>query len=269
MAAAVTLIILAIELVLALGFVAGLFWLGGWPGGLLIAGVALLLLVIGWAGELAVRFDSREPAAAVRVGWWGRVTLHTGADVSYVTVRVLGIPWRRRLEKKPGEEEADTREAETVQEAAAEPRKETRGQGLLGQIDAESIEGWLRAALSGLATANDLLWSARELRVWIEGPIQRQAADRALERLFGRRAVGPADVEIVQGEGQRRVRIRYRIGLLRAALAGLQLMVDGRPMAVMRMAKKHRAEEGEQEEVDRDLIDEILSAREGEDDGGV
>ncbi len=127
----------------------------------------------------------------------------------------------------------------------------------------ETIEGFCRIAGSALNASNELIWGAEEIRVSVRDPLQKEMPDAALEQVFGSRAVGPVHLIISSGEGERRVRAVYRIGLLRAALAGAQMAIDGRAISFARMMAKHEEKEPD---LDRDqkLIEEIKAQQEGE-----
>ncbi len=271
MAAAVALLVLVLELLLALAFVLGSHWVGGWRGGLLVTGAVLLLIVLPWLGDLRIWFDSAGPAATVKLAWWGRLTFRTSPKATELRVRVLFIPWTRRTAKdeKPDAESAEqpVPEEQVEGEAAApRPRRAT----VLRRLNADTVEGITRLALSGLQAANHLVWSAAEIKVRVDDVVQQETADRTLERVFGLRGVGPIDIMMATDEGKRRVRLRYRIGLLRTALAGLQVFVEGRPMAVARsMKRRDDGEAGTAADGDRELIDRIIQEREDEQDARV
>ena len=76
---------------------------------------------------------------------------------------------------------------------------------------------------------------------------------------------GPLDLLLMTGDGTRRVRLRYRIGLFRLAMNGLQVFVEGRPLrlkAVMEQAKQ--APEDVCCDEDEELIRAIHNAQEDE-----
>lgn len=276
MAGAVTLGILIIEALLGGAFALGYYWLDGVQWGLLFSGVMLLLIVLPWPGELKVVFDSDGPKGAVRVGWWGRASFARRGTATQLVVRVLGIPIRRRIEKTKTEpetgdaeepEEAETSaEAESAtEEGLAEERapesdssevETPRRPAWWRRIDSETVEGLCRVVGSSLGATCELVWGAEEIRISVRDPAEQAMADAVLEQVVGRRQVGPADVTITSGDCDRRVRAIYRIGLLRAALAGAQVMIDGRMVQFMRRMKKQK----ECAEVDEDqrIIDEIV-----------
>lgn len=275
MAGATALLVLAVELLIGLAFLAGWFWIGGLPGGLIFGGGVLLLLVLPWLGELAVRFDSAGPAAAVRISWWGRFSFRQTPDASEFCVRIFGIPVRRSSSKPSPEATGEPQAAEpSAPEAKAEvseagkapaPSASTRAARFMRKLNADTIEGTTRMTLAGLAAANDLLWGAREIVIRLDDMTEHQIADRTLRRIFGGRSVGPLDLIVMTGEGKRRVRLRYRIGLFRVAMNALQVVVEGRPLrlkAAMERAKS--APEDVRCDDDEELIRAIHDAREDE-----
>ena len=280
MAGAVTLGVLIIEALLAGAYALGFYWLGAWHWGMLFAGALLLLIALPWAGELKLVFDSAGPRGAVKVGWWGRASFVKGASATHVVVRVLGIPIRRRMEdrkkdesespevKETPEVEPAAAEDEPIEDVAAEPEaKEAtiRKKPIWERVDSETIEGFCRVIGSALGATCELVWGAEEIRVSVQDPAENEIADRALEQVFGRRAIGPADVTISSGPCERRVRAIYRIGLLRAALAGLQVVIDGR---VPQFAKRMKQQKKTREVVDEDqrIIDQIVEQSEWQED---
>lgn len=275
MAGASALLVLAVEVLVGLGFLAGWYWVGGLRGGLIVGGVVLLLIVLPWLGELAVRFDSAGPAAAVRISWWGRFSFRETPSASEFCVRVLGIPFRRSKPKQPPEAAPESgaaaeparAEAEAEAEApeAPEPPAQRKAASLVRRVNADTIEGVTRMGLAGLAAANDLLWGAREIVVRLDDLTEREVADRALHRVFGARSVGPLDLIVMTGDGTRRVRLRYRIGLLRVAMNALQVFAEGQPLrlkAAMEQAKQGAGDVCRDE--DEELIQAIHEARKDE-----
>ncbi len=215
---AVALIVLVCELILAAAFLAGYFWLGGWrPGLLLLAGV-LLLLILPWIGEAAVEYDSAAGQATVKLGWWGGLTIRQRAEPE-VRARFFLIPWRSKKPSKPEPTEDSV--------ARQRPRGPLR---LLRGVNAEQLLGLLVALGQ---TVHELFWGAREFSIHVEAPTQNQSADSALANIVGRRTWGPLQFQLGDS-GARAVRVRYRIALLPAAVAGLRLLVEGRPRAVVK-----------------------------------
>ncbi len=276
MAGAVTLGILIIEALLAGAFALGYYWLDGIQWGLLFSGVMLLLIVLPWPGELKVVFDSDGPKGAVRVGWWGRASFARRGTATQLVVRVLGIPIRRRIEDTKAEPE--TGEAEAPEEADAPPEFEPAAEEGLAEerapeseenevearrrpawwrrIDSETVEGLCRVVGSSLGATCELVWGAEEIRISVRDAAEHAVADAVLEQVIGRRQVGPVDVTITSGDCDRRVRAIYRIGLLRAALAGAQVIIDGRALSFARRMKEYK----ECVEVDEDqrMIEKIV-----------
>ncbi len=273
MAGAIALLLLGIEALVGLGFLAGWYWVGGLPGGLALGGGVLLLLVLPWLGELVVRFDSVGPAAGVRISWWGRLSFRETAETSEFCVRVLGIPFRRSRPKQssepalklaptteppPPETEAEIPEPQEV------PARRKTANFML-KVNAAALEDITRMGLIGLSAANDLLWGAREITVRLDDVTEHGGVDSALQHIFGARTVGPLNLLVMTGDGTRRVRLRYRIGLFRVAMNGLQVFVEGRPLrlkAVLEQVKQ--APEDVCRDEDEELIRAIHDAQEDE-----
>ena len=279
MAGAVVLGTVIVQALLTAAFVLGFFWLGGWQWGLLFAGVLLLLIVLPWPGELKVVFDSKGPRAAVRIGWWGKASFRRGPDESMMVIRILGIPFRRKMEEKdeaekpeepqkpessdmpppkpPGADEQMVAEPEASEAA----KKKRPWWSRVKLPDAQTVEGFSRMAGSALNASNEFIWGAEEIRVSVEDPVQRPLPDATLEQAFGSRAVGPVHVIITRADGERRVRGLYRIGLFRAAVAGLQMVLDGRGIEFARLMSEKKDKPACTGR-DRKLIEEILSQQE-------
>jgi hypothetical protein len=283
MAGAVTVAVLIIEALLAGAFALGFYWLGGFEWGLLFSGVMLLLIVLPWLGELKVVFDSCGPRGGVKVGWWGRASFVQREDVGHLVVRVLGIPIRRTMgaEGEEAEPEAPSAarppppepelepatEEGPAEERAAEPSAheeeiEARDKSWWKQIDSETVEGFCRVIGSALGATCELVWGAEEIRVSVQDPAEHATADALIAEVFGRREVGPADVALSIGPGERRVRAIYRIGLLRAALAGVQVMIDGRVRKFAKQMKSKKQKACAEAEEDRRIIEEIVEQSE-------
>lgn len=210
----VALLLLFLEAVLAFACFAGWQWLGGWPwGAVLVAGV-VLLLVAPWVGELRVEFDSQAGAASARLGWWG--TARFTQQPQEIRARLFGIPFRLRPRPKKKQE---AEPAEKTLEKPPRPTARRRG---------PDVQAVVRAAPAGLQLLLDLLLEAREVSVQVRAPSGVTYVDAALSGAVGRREWGPWDVTVA-GTGERRVAVRYRIGLLRATLAVLYAVVQGRP----------------------------------------
>ncbi len=274
MACAVSVGVLIIEALLAGAFALGFYVFGGVPWGLLCSGIMLLLLVLPWPGELRMVFDSEGPRGVVRIGWWGKVSFVTGDTTTRAVIRILGIPIRRTLRKKAarGEQEREeTEEPKKTEKAEIEeipPVEDTGGDveerreepkelaPTWRGIDSETVEAFCRLIGSGLGASCELIWAAEEIRVIVESPAERAAVDSVIQEVFGRRQVGPVDVTLFAGEESRRVRALYRIGLLRAALAGVQVMVDGRIREFIRQQKAREQASGASDE-DRRLIEKM------------
>jgi len=276
MAGAIALLVLAVEVLVGLGFLAGWYWVGELRGGLIVGGAVLLLIVLPWLGELTVRFDSAGPAGAFKVSWWGRFSFRETPEASQFCVRVLGIPFRREKSKLTPEAPPETgaagepapapAEAEVDEAAEAPgPAERTKAANFARRVNVDTIEGVTRMALAGLAAANDLVWGAREITIRLDDMTEHEVADRALRRVFGARAAGPLDLLVMTGDGRRRVRLRYRIGLLRVAMNAVQVFVEGQPLRLKTaMAQAEEKSEDVSHGEDEALIRAIQDARKDE-----
>lgn len=214
---------LVVEVLLGLAFLAGCHWIGGWQAGLLLAGAALLIMALPWLGELTARYDSATGSVRARIGWWGRLAL-TGSPEPLLEVRVCGIPWRKKLGSKKSKE---TSPGEPSSESPTPSRPRIRP-----QINHENVDDITRAVTAALAAGNDLLWDAREVYFRIDAPAENSAYDDVIARVVGYRGVGPVDVKVTRGDGKRRIRARYRIGLFRAGATALCMAAQGRVWAL-------------------------------------
>jgi len=272
MAGAVTSGVLIIEALLAGAFVLGFYWLDGWQWGMLFSAVLLLLIVLPWLGELKLVFDSEGPKGAVKIGWWGRVSFAQGKKAGRLVIRVLGIPIRRTVgEKKEAAKAAPTgepppefepaAEAGLAEERTPEPTEEKapakKEPSWWQKVDSETVEAFCRIIGSSLGATCELVWGADEIRVSVQDPAEQAVADAIIEQVFGRRQIGPADVMITTGDCHRRVRALYRIGLLRAALAGVQVVIDGRAREFAKLMKSKSKQKPVVDE-DQRIIEQIV-----------
>lgn len=276
MAAATAALVLAVEALIALGFVAGWHWIGGLRGGLAGGGVVLLLLVLPWAGELQMRFDSAGPAVAVRMSWWGRLSFRDTPTATLTCFRLLGIPIRRKRlkDQSPPEAPPEATDTDLSQQdpdsvaptsgvASSSINGGTEAAGFLRTLDRKNVEAGSRLILSGLTAANDLLWSAREITVRLDDLAEHALTDRALKRIFGARSIGPLTLLVMTGEGARRIRLRLRISMARVVVNALHVLVEGQPHRLRARKTKKPSDESRDTE-DRELIQAILDAREDE-----
>ncbi len=285
MAGAGALMLLVLEILLLLAFVAGSVWVGGWQGGVVLAAVILLLIALPWLGDLTVWLDSARPFARVRIGWWGAATFRGAKDPPELEVRILGIPIRRKITPSTKRDTETVGKIETPEPGSDEEREmfeemEREGppevqekastlQRVWRQIDPQSVEGFSRVATAGLKAATDLIWDAHEITISVMDPTEKPIVDGAIEQTFGRRGLGPLDLTFSANSGKRRILARYRIGLLRAAMSMVQMAIDGRVLAFSKMMKRRNAQERERVSHDQKMIDEILDKREGKGDGTV
>jgi len=207
---AVALILVLLEAVLAFACYAGYQWLGGGLGGTLLVAAVALALVAPWIGELRVAGDSAAGTLTARFAWWGSLSVHSRPPRE-LCVRFLCVPLRFRA--KPGKKPKIARRRKRAEK---KPR---------GRVSAEAAARLAPAALQVLV---DLLLEAREMSVHVQAPVQHPWADGVLAAAVGERRLGPVNLTVT-GSGKRKVRLRYRIGLLRGTLILLYAALQGRP----------------------------------------
>jgi len=251
---AVVIWVLLVELVLGLAFWAGTAWLGGWQMGMLMAGAVLLLMLLPWLGELSGSYDSKGNAAQLRIGWWGTFSF-TQEPEQLIEVRVIGIPWRRKLKSKEEAEEeakaAEATEGEEKKPAAKKDKKKWR-------LGPENIADATRAVFAALAGSTDLMWDAREIHCRVDAPTGQATADDVIARVWDHRGVGPVDLKATPGDGTRRVRARYRIGLFRAMIIMMIAVFQSRMMAVARSGRSSEdADDTPEQKSDEELVREL------------
>jgi hypothetical protein len=207
--------VLALELLLGLAFWAGYVWAGGVFPGLLLALAVLALLLLPWFGDLRIEFDSARRELLADVSWWGHAQIQF-ADVPELRVRVLGIPYRRRMTKK------------TPPAKREEERKQMQGPGKRGPTAGvgQDPQRASRLGLAGLQALNELVWATRELILTVNAPSQIDAVDEIIAGFIGHRLLGLVEV-VVLPEGPRRVHVVYRAPLLRVVAAAAIPLIMG------------------------------------------
>jgi len=231
--AVVTLLILLLEVALGLAFLAGYHWVGGWDMGVLFAAALLLLLLLPWIGTLEASYDSAAQRASARLSWWGAVRVQMKPQRE-LQLRVLGIPWRKRFEEKKPREALESEEA--VEPDRAEREQAPRRRAGRAGLGPDQMARLVPAALQALS---DLLCEAREVKITVHSPTGSELADSALAAVVGHRGLGPLDLYCTT-KGNRRVRVHYRIGMLRAGLAALYLAIQARPLELAARARAAR-----------------------------
>ncbi len=248
----VALVVLLLEATLILAFLAGYYWIGGWVPGALLCAIVLLLIVMPWIGDLEVLFDSAKEALDVRLAWWGSARVRLRPTVE-VRGRFLLIPFTRRARarKKPVSPREAEHQAAEPGPPTAEPRPEEPpgrrrpGRHLWRAITERITEKGLGLeklgdlVLAAGRAAHELLWRAKDLSVVVQSPTGNDTADTAIAGFVGHRTLGPVDLKCTP-RGSRRIRVFFRIGLLRAALAAFLFLVEGKPPR--RASKSRRAE---------------------------
>jgi hypothetical protein len=209
---AVALIVLLLQAVLVLAFLAGLYWFGGWLSAVLLCAIVLLLLVLPWMGELAVHFDSAAGNVVAEMSWWGDFT-YTWKPKGELCVRVLGIPWRKQMEKR---------------EPKRKPRKPRRRARDSVRWGRENSGRLVQVIAAGLQAGHEMLAGAEELSVEVVAPTQIGYADQAIAGAVGSRRLHQFGLSCT-ADGERQVEIHYRIGLLRATLTGLYMALQSTP----------------------------------------
>ncbi len=243
----VALMVVVIEALLGFAFFAGYWWLGGWEAGLLLSGGMLLLLTAPWVGGLVVDYDSDDHRTQARLGWWGALAF-SGKPEREITIRIVGIPWHKKLKAREPEEKPDEVD-EIERELRRQLRRERRAEALRkAGGDWEEIA---RLLPSGLQLVTELLCDARDLRVKVQAPTGNDLADGVIAGIVGHRGVGPIDLTCT-ADSERRVQVHYHIGLCRAALGALYVAVQGLPWMLKRRAreKEDEPEEGNQASIE-------------------
>jgi len=195
-------------------------------GGLALLTGAVLLIVAPWVGDLAVRHDSLASRTTVRLSWWG-AAVRGGKPAPHLAIYLLGIRVRKRRLGAP-----------------VKRRRKAKGRARWGRL-ARQARGHrvalTRLALMCLEAGHDLFWQAREVKVAVQAPTGLGFIDEGLAKLCGRRTLGRLVVEC-SAEGERRLVATYRIGLLRAAVIGLRVLVEGRAPALASSLKRAQKE---------------------------
>lgn len=217
---AMVLAVLLAESLLALAFWAGYTWLGGLLPGLLLAAALLLLLVLPWLGEVRVAYDSQAQEIRVKVSWWASALVRL-AEERELRLRLLGLPLRRKLGRRPPEKTG----------AAPPAGRPGTSRNLLPQLT--------RFALAALEAANEVAWATKELTVIANAPAQSEVLDQVIAGALGTRATGPLTLQ-VRPEGRRRLQVRYRIGLFTLASAALFVLLQGRARRLKRSLQAAR-----------------------------
>jgi hypothetical protein len=214
----VALLLLILEALLAFACFAGWYWLGGGLRGTALVVVVILLIVAPWIGELRAEFDSEIGAGSARLAWWGVVRFTQNPPE--VRGRWLCIPFRFRA--RPGKHLPEGPHARTTRAASRrKPSARRRGWAL-----AQALPAALQMLL-------DLMRDAREVSVQVRAPSQNPYADAAIAGVIGRQHWGPFHLQTA-ATGDRRLAVRYRIGLLRGFLTVLYAVVQGKAGRVMR-----------------------------------
>ena len=221
-----------LEALLALAFLAGFFWCGGWRAGLLCSASLLVLICLPWLGDLELDYDSRPGRLRLVLGWWGLVTSESSSTPPQL--RLLGIRFRpkRRKPSAPSSEPPET-PAETP--APFERARDSAGWA------SENFDSLVRLLLAALQASHELLWGAKELQLKVQSPVQYEWADLALAALIRERKVGPVDLQCT-ALGPRRIKVHYRAAMLNAALIALAFAADGRPRRLLAEWKKERGD---------------------------
>jgi hypothetical protein len=212
------LLLLGAEVLLGLAFWAGCAWLGGPAAGAVLAAVVLVVALLPWVGEVRAEFDSQTRELLARVSWWASARVSFTAEPE-LRLRVLGIPYRRKLRKRP-----------PAAAAAAPARKPAPRPKARRRLDPRDL---LRFALAGVLAAGELLVETRQVSVTVNAPAEIDVVDQIIAGVVGRRTLGPVDFQVLP-EGTRRVRLRYRIGLAKCLGAGLFVLIQGRAWRVGR-----------------------------------
>ena len=173
-------LLLVAEVVAALFFLAGYFWIGGVLWGLVLAAAAILLFfILPWVGDLVFDFDSRPQEVNLKLSWWGRVRV-TGKEAPELRLRLFGIiPYRKRFGKKP-------------EAAKPEPKP-------------DSADGRVRTPGPAACTAGRAPGRARSgverraLTVTINAPAETDVVDQIVAGIIGKASAGTDTVARAAG----------------------------------------------------------------------
>lgn len=219
------LLVVALEALLAGVFLIGYFTIGGWLAGVLLALGVLLLLLLPWLGDLVVDYSLADERVAVKLAWWGRAVF-AGRHEPELRLRFLGLPYRRKMPRKP-------------EPKAPSKRKLVYWAHLAGWAKAH-LEQLGRLLLSSVDAGHLLFWQARELRVEAANISGKPAVERVIERLFHRFTAGPLQLQYLAGE-RRRLEFHYRIRMWKVGQAGLYLLLQGQPKKLAALWSKENA----------------------------
>jgi len=218
--------LLVCEAIIGFAFLGGYHWLGGGLGGLVVAGIAVVLLAAPWIGDIAVELDSAAGTSVIRLAWWGRIVQEMKPSPR-LRIYVLGI-CVRRVVKKPGK---------------PKPRRVARSKKLvrrgLWRWLCRSFETLAPMLLSSGHLLHALFWEARRIELTVQSPTQFRLADEMIAKIVGSPKLGKLQLRCLY-PGEKRVVFRYRIGLSRAALAALVAIAQSRPRRLMRSMKDAR-----------------------------
>jgi hypothetical protein len=218
------------EGILAFAMVAGIVWLGHVIYGFILVFGAALLMALPLLGDLVIDVNAPPQQVAVKIGWWGRLA-YRGGEPAELRVRLLGIPYRRRMVKKPRAPEH------------AKPKVDLKRWALANKVNLS------RLLLAGLQAGNESLWGSETISVTASGLTRIEIVDQIISGVIGHRVVGPIDIK-AKPESERQVGIRYRIGLAQALFIGLFVALQGRPASLMRSYRQaQRRAEATQAEV--------------------
>jgi len=211
------LLLLGVEVLLGLAFWAGCAWLGGPVAGLLLGAAVLALMVLPWVGELRAEFDSQPRELKAKVSWWASARVSFTGEPE-LRLRVLGVPYRRKLRKR------------APPPVTAHGKKPTARKQKPAKRNTRDL---VRFALAALLAAGEILLETEQIAVTVNAPAGIDAVDQIIAGVVGRRTLGPVNLQVLP-EGSRRVRLRYRIALRTCAAAGLFVLVQGRARRVGR-----------------------------------
>jgi hypothetical protein len=202
------------EGVLAFAMVAGIVWLGNVVYGFILMFGAALLMALPLIGDLVIDVNAPPQQVAVKIGWWGRFAYREG-EPAELRIRLLGIPYRRRIMRRPRPPKR------------AKPKVDLKMWAFANKINLS------RLCLAGLQAGNESFWGSKTIAVTASGPTQIDVIDQIISGVIGHRMVGPIDIE-AKPEGERAVHVTYRIGLAAAFFVGLFVVLQGRPAALAR-----------------------------------
>jgi len=209
----VAFIVILVESIMAFSFWLGFIWLGGWKGGLFLLLIALMILGLPVIGKLEVECNLLRGITKIKLGWIANIMMSDWTD-GEINLRFLFFYWKIRPGSKNG---TNKRRYDKMLKTLT-----------LAEITCESLESSIRFLMAFFQALNELISEADVISLKIQAPTQIAEADRFLGIVIGQRSLGTFKLNVV-GEGNRELVVRFKIGLLKGILIGLNGYLQSRP----------------------------------------